>query len=247
MLRKWKLSRFLAVGACLAFVIGFGGGIFLQLLTTPLPIPISSQMFVFGGMVLFLHGLVGAACAVGLEQTPHRWFMISGLVALALSAVCFLGIGFVGVQGVSEPPEAIVATVTTFLLYGGQCGLFGLTQSVRSNRSALRSLNTVCLISGTLAIAILLAMVWDWAIGVGDLTNDGTVPRVAGAAGLICVIAGIITHLLMRGDDVTGVTVEDVVRLPFAATCPRCSHEQTLSTGGDRCDRCGLTIEVTVL
>ena len=231
------ISMILVIGMSLSYGTGVGSG-FLMLIR-------GDWLILIGGLV-FLYSLFSLGSARALEWGRLPRLMQSGLVASLISFSGCLLIILYGFRFSPEVIEFLSKLIATTTLWSMWCGLTGGLVKRKTRSRAYRVFRGATMILAGVWALLLDGMIWmerfqwppaeDWLF------------LVLIALGGLTVLSATGSKLLIGLKLATG-EVDDpalIKRLSFDAICPRCEREQSLVTGGARCEECGLEIKVLV-
>ncbi len=223
------LRRFLAwttlgalMGAVASYVLGL------------LVFPLNTFNAARSCMIVAGLGVVAIGCVLPAERGKLVWLMRAGLIAVAGSAVLWLATVWTQRLWVYQ----VAGTMTTFAVLVMLIGLLMLSSNHVKAARLLRQLTIALLLPFT---GTIVALIWT------DPGSDPPFnPETMTVLFVLCACSGAMTMIIARWTDIETGEDTEMIRLPFAVTCPRCGSRQTLHTGGDRCAACALRIKVSV-
>ena len=194
-----------------------------------------------GAAILMCFALTALACATTLEQGRCTALMWSGIAASALSAAGWVAFRFQGGALTGPAVHLWVASLVPTTCWTGLCVVIGLVVQQRLTNAV-----GLWLRRATIAGAALLATSVPPAVWFGwEHPNDELIRSLSALAVLVC-LGMVATMIIARLRQLEGVEDQELVRLDFSVTCPRCELRQSMVTGGDVCRNCGLRVKVVV-
>ena len=231
------ISMILVIGMSLSLATGVGAG-FLTLIR-------GDWLILIGGLV-FLYSIFSLGSARALEWGRLPRLMQSGLVASLISFSGCLLIILYGFRFSPEVIEFLSKLIATTTLWSMWCGLTGGLIKRKTSLRVYKLFREATILFAGVSALFLDGMIWmerfQW-----PPVEDPLFLILTTIFGLTVLSAT--TCKLLIGMKLATGDVDDpplIMRLEFAAICPRCDMKQSLVTGGDRCKACGLEIQVRV-
>lgn len=231
------ISMILVVGMSISLATGVGAG-FLMLIWGDWLVLIGALVFLFAFFSL------GSASALEWGQLPR--LMQSGLVASLVSFCGGMLIILYGFRFSPEVSEFLSKFIATTTLWSMWCGLTGGLVKRKTRSRVHRVFRWATMLLAGIWALLLDGMIWmerfQWPL-VGDPLF------VILIALFVLTFLSVIACKLLMGMKLAKWDTDDpalIRRLGFDAICPRCEMEQSLVTGGARCEGCGLEIKVIV-
>ena len=175
--------------------------------------------------------VVAVACLVNLDARDGRHWRWIGVVIAAI------GVALAVVRMDLDPFDdwyVTLAVAGVFFAYTNLLVLVPLTRGVEWIRRV-----TIGSAFATASLVILATWIGWSSWSVIELG------RLVGASSIVTA-CGMIALAVLRGLQVRASGLVDVPLRELDLSCPRCSHQQRLKTGGDDCHHCGLRIHVVL-
>ena len=223
-----RLLAWTTLGALIGAVVLYGIGLVAFAVNT---FNAAASCMIVAGL-----GVIAIGCVLPAERGKLVWLMRAGLIAVAGSAVLWLATVWTMWQG--RWVYQVGSTMTTFAVLVMLIGLLMLPRIHLRVAWLLRQLTIVLLLP---CAGALVALIWSDPRSTPPIASETMTVLF-----VLCACSGAMALVTARWTDIDTGDEAELIRLPFAITCPRCGSRQTLHTGGDRCAACALRIKVSV-
>jgi hypothetical protein len=190
------------------------------------------------------HTLPASICAITGERGRWRPLMTAGIVGWGLSSIGWIGLVWMSPSLQTSAIEAMarfIAPVTIVSVLLSAVGLL-MRERIASRMGRMARWTTIAL-----ATALAAGLVGAIMLNDESRRSEMALMKLLGVLAVAALAGTLVTLVASRARQLVGDgEEEELVRMNFTATCPRCELDQALITGGDRCRRCGLEIKVVV-